>query len=494
MTPEPAGVDADRGCRAPRAYLGKDGVNATTSDDRPAELLQQLIRFDTTNPPGNERACIEWVRQLLEHSGCSVQIVARDPERPNLVARLSGEGRAPGLLLQGHVDVVPAEGKWSRPPFGGEIADGYVWGRGALDMKGGVAMMLAAFLHAAEADARPPGDVVLSLLSDEEGGSDYGARFVVENHPELFDGVRFAIGEFGGFTLDIAGRRFYPIMVAEKQICSLRATLRGPAGHGSLPIRDGAMGRLGRLLAALDRRRLPVHVTPVVRAMIEAIAAEVPPATRLTLQALLRPRLTDRVLDRLGERGKSFDVQLHNTASATAVRGGRAHNVIPGEVSVDLDCRLLPGFGPGDVCRELRAVAGFEIDFDVLRYDPGPPAPDMTLFDTLGDILRELDPTARPVPLLFPAVSDGRFFARLGIQTYGFLPMRLPEEMRFMELVHAEDERIPVDALEFGTNAIRRLLERVDEADVQCAPPVRERAMKSRYHAKLPFGTRSSVG
>ena len=424
---------------------------------RPVELLQRLIRFDTSNPPGGERACIEWTRQLLEGCGCDLQMVARDPERPNLIVRLRGEGRAPALLMQGHVDVVPATGNWSRPPFGGEVADGYVWGRGALDMKGGVAMMLAAFLQAAEAGT-PPGDVVLCLLCDEEAGGDYGARFVVENHAELFDGVRYAIGEFGGFTMEVAGRRVYPIMVAEKQLCSLRANLRGPAGHGSLPVRGGAMGRLGRLLAALDRVRLPVHVTPVARMMIEAIAAEAAPATRMPLRALLHPRLTDTLLDRLGDRGTLFDALLHNTASATVVRGGQAHNVIPGEVSVDLDCRLLPGFGPEDVSRELQTIAGVEIDFEVLRYDPGPQAPDMTLFDTLGVILRELDPDARPVPLLLPAVTDGRFFARLGIQTYGFLPMQLPEEMRFMELIHAEDERIPVEALEFGTRAIRRLL------------------------------------
>jgi acetylornithine deacetylase/succinyl-diaminopimelate desuccinylase-like protein len=329
-------------------------------------------------------------------------------------------------------------------------------------MKGGVAMMLAAFLQAAEADVPPPGDVVLCLLSDEEAGGDFGARFVVESHARLFDGVRYAIGEFGAFTMEIAGRRFYPVMVAEKQICGLRATLRGPAGHGSLPVRGGAMGRLGRLLAALDRGRLPVHVTPPARSMIEAIAAEAPPATRMPLRALLRPRVTNTLLDRLGERAKLFDALLHNTASATVVRGGHAHNVIPGEVSVDLDCRLLPGFGPEDVSRELRSLAGVEIDFEVLRYDPGPPSSDMALFDTLGGILRELDPDARPVPLLLPGVTDGRFFAKLGIQTYGFLPMQLPAEMRFM-VVHTEDERIPVDALEFGTSAIRRLLNRFGE-------------------------------
>lgn len=428
--------------------------------ERPAELLRRLIRFDTTNPPGNERACIEWIGGVLREAGVESRMVAQDPQRPNLIARLPGTGAAPALLMQGHVDVVPAEGSWSRPPFGGEIGEGYVWGRGALDMKGGVAMMVAAFLRAATADVAPPGDVVLCVMSDEEAGGDLGARFLVAEHPELFDGVRFAIGEFGGFTLDLGGRRFYPVMVAEKQLCVVRATLRGAAGHGSLPARDGAMGRLGRLLTELDRRRLPVHVTAVVRSMIEAIAAELPVVSGVALRGLLRPRVTDRLLDRLGERVGVFDPLLHNTASATIVRGGQSANVIPGEVSVDLDCRLLPGFGPDELFAELRALARVDAQFEVLRHDPGPSSADMTLFPTLARILRELDSAGRAVPLLMPAVTDGRHFARLGIQTYGFLPMQLPQEMRFTQLVHAEDERIPIEAIEFGTTAIRRLLER----------------------------------
>ena len=428
--------------------------------ERPAELLQRLIRFDTTNPPGAERPCIEWAASLLRAAGVEPKIVARDPERPTLVARLPGPGAAPGFLMQGHVDVVPAEGEWSHPPFGAEIADGYVWGRGALDMKGGVAMMLAAFLRAVTAGEQPAGDVVLCLLSDEESGGRLGARFVVEEHPELFDGVKYAIGEFGGFSLDIAGRRFYPMMVAEKQICVVRATLRGRAGHGSLPVRGGAMARLGRLLSALDRR-LPVHVTPVARSMIVGIASELRAPAAVPLRGLLRPRVTDLLLDRLGDRGAVFDPVLHNTASPTIVRGGRSDNVIPGEVSVDIDCRLLPGFGPEDVFAELRAQAGMDLELETVRHDPGPPAPDMSLFPMLAAVLKELDPEAHPVPLLVPAVSDGRFFARLGIQTYGFLPMQLPAEMRFMELVHAENERIPVETLEFGTSAMQRVLGRL---------------------------------
>jgi acetylornithine deacetylase/succinyl-diaminopimelate desuccinylase-like protein len=439
-------------------------VTEATIHERPAELLQRLLRFDTTNPPGAERECIVWVARLAEAAGCEVKLLAQDPERPNLVARLRGAGNAPPLLLQGHVDVVPAKGDWTHPPFGGEIADGYIWGRGALDMKGGVAMMIAAFLRAAAADEPPPGDVILCVLSDEEAGSDAGARFLVEQHPELFEGVRFALGEFGGFTLQLAGRRFYPIAVAEKQICWIRATVRGPAGHGSMPIRDGAMGRLGRMLRNLERRRLPVHITPVARSQIEAVAAELPRPASLLLRGLLQPRLTDRLLDRMGERAVLFDPLLHNTVSPTMVEGGHAPNVIPSEVSVGLDCRLLPGFSPEQAFAEVRAAGGVDVELEVVRHDPGPPAPDLGLYDTLAGVLRELDPVAKPVPLLLVGVTDGRFFARLGIQTYGFLPMQLPEELRFLELIHAENERIPVETLEFGATAIRHVLQRFGRA------------------------------
>jgi len=435
-------------------------VSSANIQDRPVELLQQLLRFDTSNPPGNERECIEWIRGLLEELGCEVQIVAREQERPNLIARLAGRGSSAPLLLQGHVDVVAARGEWRRPPFAGELDGGYVWGRGALDMKGGVAMMLAAFMRAKASGEPPPGDVILCVLADEEAGSDLGAGFLVSEHPELFAGVRYSIGEFGGFTMQVAGRRFYPIMVAEKQVCWARATIRGRAGHGSMPISGGAMGKLAQLLGALDRRRLPVHVTPVVRAMIEAIAVELPAPIALPLRGLLKPQLTDRLLDLVGERVKVFDPLLHNTASATIVSGGEKINVIPDQVTLELDCRLLPGFGPEDVFAELRALSGVELELDVIRHEAVAAEPDLTLFDTLAGTLRELDPAAKPVPLLLPAVTDGRFFTRLGIQTYGFLPMQLPEDMAFMELIHAENERLPAEAMEFGTSAIERVLQR----------------------------------
>ncbi len=430
----------------------------------PLELLQSLLRFDTTNPPGNEAACVAHLGGLLRSAGLAPTIYARTPERPNLVARLPGQGRAAPLLLYGHVDVVTtANQTWQHPPFAAEIADGFVWGRGALDMKGGVAMLVAAFLRARAENTALPGDVILAIVSDEEAGGDFGARFLTEQHADLFSGVRYALGEFGGFTLHLGGRRFYPIMVAEKQMCWLKATVRGPGGHGSLPVRGGAMAHLSQLLWRLDRRRLPVHVTPAARLMIEGLAEAVPGVTGALLRQLLNPALTDRVLDLLGARGRVFDPLLHNTVSPTILRGSDKVNVIPSEVTVELDGRLLPGFQPADLLVELRDVLGEAVALEVLRHDAGPLSPNLGLFPTLAGVLRGLDPAGVPVPLLLSGVTDGRFFARLGIQTYGFLPMQLPPDFSFVGTIHGADERLPVAAAAFGADAIFQVLQRFSD-------------------------------
>ena len=430
--------------------------------ERPAELLQRLIRFETVNPPGAERECVGWIESLLRDAGLEVRIVTADEERPNLVARLRGRGESPPLLLQGHVDVVPvSDQNWTRPPFAGEEAGGFIWGRGALDMKGGVAMMIAAVLRARERGLEPRGDVLLCILSHEEAGSDNGARHLVAEHAELFGGVRYALGEFGGFTLHIAGRRFAPISLSEKQVCWMRGRVRGSGGHASLPMRGGTMARLANVLRRLDRRRLPVHVTPTVRSSIKELADGLSPALAVPLRALLVPALTDRVLDALGKRSVLFDPALHNTVNATIVSGGDKVNVVPAEVELMLDGRVLPGFGADQMLAEVAAAAGPDLELEVDRFDAGGPAdPDLGLWDVLTGVLRDQDPGIRPIPYLMPAVTDGRFFARLGIQTYGFTPMRLPAGFEFNSLIHAADERIPTDAVEFGTEAMLDVFER----------------------------------
>ena len=439
-------------------------MSDTTIYQRPAELLQKLIQFDTTNPPGNEAVCVQYIDDLLQAADIETTLLAKDPNRPNLIARLKGRGEAPPLLLQGHIDVVTTAGQqWTHAPFAGELADGYVWGRGALDMKGGVAMMLSAFLRAKLEGADLPGDVILTILADEEDGGDYGAKFLVQEHSEQFTGVRYALGEFGGFTMAIGGQRFYPIMVAEKQVCWMKMTIHGPAGHGSMPVRGGAMARLGEVLQTLDRKRLPVHVTPVTRQMFEAIADHVAFPTNFVLRQLLRPALTNRMLDTLGDQVRIFDPLLHNTVSPTGLRASDKTNVIPGQVELMLDGRLLPGFTPADMLAELHALLGDDVDIEVMAHDPGPPQPDMGLFNTLAGILQEADPEGIAVPLLLSGVTDARFFAQLGIQTYGFLPMQLPSDFNFAQTIHAADERIPAAALDFGTAAIYQALQRFDK-------------------------------
>ncbi len=339
---------------------------------RPAELLQRLIRFDTTNPPGNEAGCIQFLNDLLQEAGIRTSLLALSPERPNLYARLPGRGAAPPLLLYGHVDVVSTQNQpWTRPPFDGLIDDGYVWGRGALDMKGGIAMLVSALLRAKAEGISLPGDVIFCAVSDEEHIGEYGAKFLVEQHAGLFQGVRYALGEFGGFSITISGQRFYPIMIAEKQACPIKVTLRGQGGHGSLPERGGAMAKLGQVLQKLDRQRLPVHVTPAARLMVEKTAAALPGATGLVLRQLVHPALTNLVLDLLGERGRTFDPLFHNTVSPTMLRASEKLNVIPSECELGLDGRILPGCTPDDLLRELRQVLGSQVELEVVLFDAG---------------------------------------------------------------------------------------------------------------------------
>jgi acetylornithine deacetylase/succinyl-diaminopimelate desuccinylase-like protein len=307
--------------------------------------------------------------------------------------------------------------------------------------------------------------VILAVASDEEAGGMYGARYLVEKHADLFEGVRYAIGEVGGFTFHVGERKLYPIMVAEKQMCWMKATLRGRGGHGSMPLRGQAMGKLADLLKRLDRNRMPVHVTPVARQMIEDMASVVPPAQGLVLRQLLNHRLNGIVLNLLGSMGEVLSPLLHNTVSPTILHASTQINVIPSEVSVELDGRLLPGYGPNDMVAELRQLAGDEVELEVLRYEAGPPEPDMGLFATLTDILREQDPEGKPSPMLVAGVTDGRHFARLGIQTYGFTPMKIPRDMDFWKLFHGADERIPIEALKFGCEATFKLLQRFGEAN-----------------------------
>lgn len=427
----------------------------------PADTLRRLIRFDTTNPPGGEGPCLDYLMSLFQARGVACRMLGASPERPNLVVRVGGRGQAPPLLMQGHVDVVTTAGQhWTRPPFAGDVVDGWVWGRGALDMKGGVAMMVTALLRCLDQDRPPSGDVVLCCLADEEAGGILGAQYLVQQHADLFEGVRHGIGEGGASTQHMGGRQFYPIMVAEKRACRLRIMLRGPGGHASRSHRGGTMARLGELLRALDRSRLPVHVTPVAEEYVHGISEAASEPARSRLRSLLDPSRTDAVLDTMGEEASRFDPILHHTINATIVRAGEKINVIPSEATVDLDGRMLPGFEPDGFVAEVRRVVGQEPEIEILGVGPRlQPAERGQFYELLCDVIHELEPQAVTVPLLMTGATDQRHFAQLGIDGYGYLPLRLPRGFG-QETVHAADERVPVAALDFGVKALFQVLQR----------------------------------
>src|SRR5579859_257924 len=408
------------------------------------ELAGELIKLDTTNPPGEEHLAVEVIERHLEQAHIKSARYEAKPGRPNLVARIPGRGQAPPLLLQGHVDVVTTINQdWRHRPFGGEEIDGYLWGRGALDMKGGVAMMVGAALRA-HAQGGAPGDLILCVLADEEAGGIFGAKWLVETHPELF----------GGVAVHLGGKRFYPIMVSEKRGCQMTATLRGPGGHGSIPMRGGAMAKLGVLLTKLNGSRLPVHITKPVQMQLEAMRDALDEPLKSQMASLLDPSTADATLDAMGGTGRSFDAMLHNTVNATIVGGGLKINVIPSEVVVHLDGRLLPGYAPDDMLRELRAVVGDDAELEVVLSGPAQPEVDLSQFELFASILREADPGCIPVPYLVQGGTDARHFASLGIRTYGFLPLNVPADFNYSLTIHAADERVPVSSLEFGAQCV----------------------------------------
>ena len=418
------------------------------------ELLQRLIRFDTSNPPGHERECALWLKTLFDDHQIENRVLHPDglPNRCSVVARVPGRGDAPPLLLQGHTDVVTVHGqRWSMDPFGGEIADGCIWGRGAVDMKGGLTMMIHALLRARYSETPPAGDVILAAVADEELGGRHGAGFLVREHGELFRGVKHAFGELGGFTVHVRGHRFYPIMVAEKHICRIRVTFVGQGGHGSQIHRDTAMSRAARALRRMERRHPPYRVVGATRAMLEGMSEVLPRRDAFALRMAMNPRSTGVMLGFMGEKvGRMLEPMFRDTVSPTIIEGGVQENAVPAEVQLLLDCRLLPGSTQADIVREVLTLVGEDADVQVERYDDGPPTVDMSLLPYLEGLLERADRGSKAIPYLVAGGTDAKWFHELGIDTYGFTPMRLPEGLDFMALFHGADERIPLDALEFG--------------------------------------------
>lgn len=452
-------------CYSPLAMTEQAPSNDHQSDLREIgleaqDLCQALIRFDTTNPPGNEKPAAEYLAERLKAAGLVPEVLESAPGRANVVCRLKGKGTAEPLLLTGHLDVVEAfVDRWSHPPFAGEIADGCLWGRGALDMKHHVAMSAAVLMRLAREKVELSRDVIFAAVADEEMGCDYGSRWLVENHPDLVR-AEFAIGEAGAFSLHIAGSTFYPIQVAEKGLCWLRARFRGEPGHGAMPRDDSSVVKLGEAIARLGKTQLPAHPTKYVREFLEAIASRQPAAVRPLLKVLTHPMLMPRVLKLLPDKSiaRSFSAVLSNTAAPTVLRAGAKTNVIPDTAEVEIDARLLPGQTDADLLGELRDLFGPEVELEVIRSAPPTVTEpyDTELYRVMKRAIKRREPDATVVPYMLPGFTDAKSFASLGTRWYGFCPVKIEKGsgIRFADLVHGHDERIPVAGLHWGAELL----------------------------------------
>jgi acetylornithine deacetylase/succinyl-diaminopimelate desuccinylase-like protein len=433
------------------------------------EHFKALLRIDTTNPPGNERPAAEYLAAVLRKEGIEAKLFEAKPTRTSLVARLRGSGKAGPLLMNGHLDVVPADPeRWTHPPFAAVEAEGCLWGRGAIDMKNMVTMGLMALLLAKRTGLALDRDLIFAAVADEEAGSHEGALHLVEEHPEEVR-AEYVLNEVGGHTLYMGDRRFYPIQVSEKGICWFEMSVEGAPGHGSMPRPDNAVVRLARALERLGSTRLPHRVTPVVEGFLRTLAAGAPFPQRTMLPLLLSPSLAGTLLGLLEkqnlEQAIGLNAMLRNTASPTMLEAGKKVNVIPSSAKARVDGRILPGQSLQQFLAEVQQVVGPDVKVHVLDHHEGTRFPSETpLYDTITRVLARRDPEGTPVPYMIPGFTDSFAYAKLGAVCYGFSPVRLGPELNFTRMYHGHDERIPVEGFFWG---LRTLWEVVAEA---CGP------------------------
>jgi acetylornithine deacetylase/succinyl-diaminopimelate desuccinylase-like protein len=432
-------------------------ATAQEAQDEVVDICRDLIRIDTSNPgdhsgPG-ERQAAEHVAGLLADVGLEPQVLESHPKRASVVVRMEGRDRnREALLVHGHLDVVPAHAPdWKHDPFSGDLEDGCLWGRGAIDMKDMDAMMLAV-VRQRQREQRPPArDVVLAFTADEEAGGTWGARWLVEHHKDLFEGVTEAVGEVGGFSLTLGQQRLYLLQVAEKGMAWMRLTAHGTAGHGSMIQRDNAVTELAEAIGRLGRHEWPVRLLPSVRAFLEGAAQ--------ALGIEFSPNDPGFVLSRIGAISRIIGATLRNTVNPTVLKAGYKVNVVPQTAVAEVDARFLPGY-EDEFYAELDRILGPRITRDFIHTDIAlETTPDGALYEAMTSALIAEDPEATVIPYCLSAGTDAKSFSRLGVRCFGFTPLRLAPDLDFSGMFHGIDERVPVDGLRFGTRVLDRFLD-----------------------------------
>jgi acetylornithine deacetylase/succinyl-diaminopimelate desuccinylase-like protein len=434
----------------------------SASDYDPAaevvDICRDLIRIDTTNPgdgsgPG-ERKAAEYVAGLLDEVGIESQLFESEPGRTSLVARWGGTTGEP-LLLHGHLDVVPANAPdWTYDPFSGEVAEGYLWGRGAVDMKDFDAMVLSLVRARARASAVPDRPIALVFTADEEAGGHKGAEWLVRNQADLLADCRVAIGEVGGFSTTFRDRRLYLLQTAEKGMAWMRLTANGHAGHGSMRHPDNAVTRLAAAVARMGAHDWPVRLTPTMQVLLASVAELA--GTEAT------PDNAEALIEEFGPASRMLGAVIRNTLNPTMLSAGYKVNVVPGQAVAQVDGRFLPGY-EDEFFSTLAELVGEGIDLEWVSNHAALETPfGGEVVDAMSASILAADPEALVAPYLMSGGTDGKHWAKLGMKCYGFAPLNLPADLDFTALFHGVDERVPVDALEFGARVLDDFLGRLD--------------------------------
>lgn len=425
-------------------------------EDEVVRICQELIRIDTSNfgddsGPG-ERAAAEYAAALISEVGLDAEIFESAPGRANVVTRMAGEDpSADALVVHGHLDVVPAlKDQWSVDPFSGELKDGLIWGRGAVDMKDMDAMILSVLRDFARTGRKPKRDIIFAFFADEEAGGNHGARYAVEHRRDLFDGATEAISEVGGFSATIGGQRTYLLQTAEKGLSWLRLMAHGRAGHGSQINTDNAITRLAGAVTRIGEYRWPIELTPTTRQFLDGV-------TELT-GVEFDPDNPEILLKELGTVARFVGATLQNTSNPTLLSSGYKHNVIPESAEALVDCRTLPG-QQELVFETLKQLAGDGVEVSYVHKDVSLEVPFAgNLVDAMIDALHSEDPGAKVLPYTLSGGTDNKSLSKIGITGYGFAPLMLPEELDFTGMFHGVDERVPADSLKFGSRVLNTLL------------------------------------
>jgi acetylornithine deacetylase/succinyl-diaminopimelate desuccinylase-like protein len=429
-------------------------------DSEVVRILRDLIRFDTSNPPGNERPAVDYIAGILTKEGVPFEIIEPQPRRANIVARLKGDGSKAPLLLSAHLDVVPALDGWDHPPFAAEIHDGCIWGRGAVDMKHMAAQSLVAFLELKRKGVKLARDVIFAGVADEEAGGTAGAGYLVDHRPELIK-AEFCMTEVGGIATPIADSVIVPVQTAQKGYCWFTMRARGEAGHGSKPKSDTAIEKLAEAVLKLSTGPLEYRLTPTARKFLETVVAAHSGAAKVALKGLFSSKTAGMAMKVLPkERAEVFNAMLHDTAAVTGLAAGVKVNVIPNIAEASVDGRYLPDTDQERFLAQVRKIVGPEIE--LIPFD-GAPGLEMDheseLWDVIERVMTRHIPGCKVTPNMITGMTDAKDYARMGIKTYGFSPVLLKKGDSFAELYHAPNERISVTGIEEGGRWLYEVVE-----------------------------------